>query len=382
VPRESGRQTGSVPSCVTSLSSACQGKRAASSTSECSMSPTSRRRSPNPTILDVAAVAGVSKSVVSRVLSDSPSVSDRSRAAVLSAIEKIGYRPNAAARTLVRRRSQAVGVLVTDVLNPFLVELVDGMGPVAEARGYSLLLLNAKAGENSEEAALNKLLEFQVDGIVCDPVELKRSALLAASQTTALMLLTRTPSLPRVDSIVVNDHAGAALVVDHLAALGHRRIAMVGDTSQRAGTDRMRGYHEAMSARGLSAEVQIVAGGFTEAGGYRAAEQLLNMRPKARPTAIFAANDYSALGVLDAAAAAGLLVPRDLSVVGYDDISVARMHLISLTTVRQAAAEIGAAALDSVLRRMEEPDRPARKVVLTPELIERRTSGPAPSELN
>lgn len=342
------------------------------------MSLPNSRRSPNPTILDVAAVAGVSKSVVSRVLRDSPSVSDRSRAAVLGAIQKIGYRPNAAARTLVQRRSQAVGVLVTDVLNPFFIELVDGMGPVAEARGYSLLLLNAKPGASSEEAALNKLLEFQVDGIVCDPVRLGRGALLAASQTTALMLLTRTPSLPRVDSIVVDDRAGAALVVDHLAALGHRRIAMVGDASQRAGTDRMRGYREAMSARGLSHEIQIVPGGFTEAGGYQGAEQLLNAHPSSRPTAIFAANDYSALGVLDAAAAAGLTVPRDVSVVGYDDISVAQLRLISLTTVRQAVAEIGAAALDSIVKRIEEPDRPARKVVLAPKLVERATSGPPP----
>jgi LacI family transcriptional regulator len=175
----------------------------------------------------------------------------------------------------------------------------------------------------------------------------------------------------------VNDRAGAALVVDHLAALGHRRIAMVGDASQRAGTDRMRGYREAMSAHGLSNGIQIVPGGFTEAGGYRGAEQLLNAPPKSRPTAIFAANDYSALGVLDAAAAAGLAVPRDLSVVGYDDISVAQLRLISLTTVRQAVAEIGAAALDAIVTRIQEPDRPARKVVLAPKLVQRSTSGPA-----
>jgi DNA-binding LacI/PurR family transcriptional regulator len=159
--------------------------------------------------------------------------------------------------------------------------------------------------------------------------------------------------------------------------LGHRRIAMVGDASQRAGTDRMRGYREAMSAHGLSNGIQIVPGGFTEAGGYRGAEQLLNAPPKSRPTAIFAANDYSALGVLDAAAAAGLAVPRDLSVVGYDDISVAQLRLISLTTVRQAVAEIGAAALDAIVTRIQEPDRPARKVVLAPKLVQRSTSGPA-----
>lgn len=296
----------------------------------------------------------------------------------MQAIEKIGYRPNAAARTLVQRRSGAVGVLVTDVLNPFFAELIDAMGPVAETRTYSLLLLNAKAGASSEEAALNKLLEFQVDGIVCDPVDLRRSALLAAAQTTALMLLTRTPALPRVDSVVVNDRSGAALVVEHLSDLGHRRIAMVGDTSQRAGTDRMRGYRETMEAHGLSDHVQIVSGGFTEAGGYEAAKQLLGAPPKRRPTAIFAANDYSALGVLDAAAAAGLNVPRDVSVVGYDDISVARMRMISLTTVRQAVPEMGVAAMDAVLTRIEEPNRPARKIVLEPTLVKRATTGPPP----
>lgn len=328
----------------------------------------------NPTIRDVAARAGVSKSSVSRVLQGSPLVSESSREAVLRAVEELGYRPNAAARTLVSRRSNAIGVLLTDLRNPFLMEIVDGIEPVAEKYGYTVLVVSGKRHSRAEASALHRLLELRVDGIICDTVKLDRQALLEATRATPIATLTRTPELPRVDSVVTDDRAGAALVVEHLAGLGHRHIAMVADMQERAGLDRVRGYKDTMTALGLADEIHVVPGDFTEEGGHRGAKQLF--QENAAVSAIFAANDFSALGVLDAAAAAGLDVPGEISVVGYDDIAIAALPQIALTTVHQPAGRIGEAAISAVLARIEQPDRPARRIVMEPRLVERATTGP------
>jgi DNA-binding LacI/PurR family transcriptional regulator len=329
----------------------------------------------NPTIKDVAARAGVSKSSVSRVLQGSSLVSEASREAVLRAMDELGYRPNAAARTLVSSRSNTIGVLLTDLRNPFLIEIVEGIEPVAEQHGYTVLVVSGKRQSRAEASALHKLLELRVDGIVCDTTRLDRQALLDAARATPIATLTRTPEVPRVDSVVTDDPAGAALVVDHLTGLGHRHIALVADTQERAGLDRIRGYEEAMRAHGLGEEIRIVPADFTQAGGRAGGERLF---AEDRPvTAVFAANDFSALGVLEAAAAAGLDVPGDVSVVGYDDISLAAQARVSLTTVHQPAQRIGEAAVKAVLARIEQPERPARRIVMEPRLVARGTTGPA-----
>jgi DNA-binding LacI/PurR family transcriptional regulator len=326
----------------------------------------------SPTIHDVAALAGVSKSSVSRVLRNSPLVSAESRDAVLRAIEELGYLPNSAARTLVRRQSNVIGVHVTDLHNPLFAEIVDGIEPIARARGYTLIVSSAKHSSGEESSVLNKLLELRVDGIICDTAKLHRRALQDAARSTPVAILTRTPELPRVDSVVTDDRAGAALVAEYLAGLGHRRISFVADVTERAGLDRIQGYKDAMVKLNLADEIEIVPGGFTAAGGYEGARQLLDRDE--RPTAIFAANDFAALGVLDAASAVGVEVPADLSVVGYDDIWIASFAGIALTTVHQSARKIGEAAIEAVLARIEQPDRPARRVVLPPRLVERATA--------
>ncbi len=331
-----------------------------------------------PTIRDVAAHAGVSKSLVSRVLHDSPLVSEPRRAAVLRSIEELGYRPNAAARTLVRRRSGAIAVLVSDLHNLFLPEVIAGLDPELARRGYTTVIVTGRHSEQAELEGLHRVLELRVDGIVCAMPGLGRDALLDAARSTALVTLTRTPELPRVDSIVNDDYAGATIAVEHLAGLGHRRIAMIGDTEERAGADRIRGYQRAMTTLGLADEIVILPGGFTEAGGYRAATQLLSRRPPAI-TAMFVASDLAALGVLDAAVDAGTDVPGQLSVVGYDNTPLAALRQIALSTIDQTASEIGALAADVLLTRIEQPNRRARRIVIPPTLVPRRTSGPPPA---
>ncbi len=327
-----------------------------------------------PTIHDVAARAGVSKSLVSRVFRNSPRVSDASRAAVQRAAQELGYHPNAAARTLVRRRSHAVGILVTDLRNLFLPDLAAGLDPVLEARAYTTFVVTGKHQQQTEEAALARLLELRVDGIVCATARLGRTSLREAARSTPIVNLTRTPQVPHIDSVVGDDHRGATLVVEHLVALGHQRIAMIGDTEERAGADRIRGYRDAMRAAGHAGNTRVVPGGFTESGGYRAATELL--RRAGRPTAVFVASDLAAFGVLDAAVALGVAVPEQLSVVGYDNTAIAALRHIDLSSVDQAAARIGASAAHALLDRIAHPDRRAQRIVIAPTLVPRGSCGP------
>jgi DNA-binding LacI/PurR family transcriptional regulator len=327
-----------------------------------------------PTIKDVAARAGVSKSLVSRVLRESPRVSAERRAAVLRAVEELGYRPNAAARTLVRRRSHVIAVLVTDLHNLFLPEVLAGLDSVLEPAGYTTFVVSGKRRAHTEEEALSRLLEMRVDGVVCATARLKRGTLDAASREAAIVNLTRVPQLPGVDSVVGNDRAGARLVVEHLIELGHRDIAMIGDTEERAGADRIRGYRAAMRRAGLLEHIRVVPGGFTESGGHHATLALL--RAASPPSAVVVASDLAALGALDAAVDAGIAVPRQLSIAGYDNTPFAALRHIGLTSVDQSATELGAVAAAALLARIDRRAGPARRVVIEPTLVPRATTGP------
>jgi DNA-binding LacI/PurR family transcriptional regulator len=328
----------------------------------------------SPTIIDVAARAGVSKSSVSRVLRGSPLVSEEARAAVLRAIEELGYRPNAAARTLVGRQSNAIGVLVSDLYNPFFPMVLDGIDAVAEEHGYTSLIVMGKRRSQTEEHALGQLLERQVDGIVAVTERLSPEALVEAARSTPLAALTRTPRIPRVDTVVSDNREGAKLVVDHLVALGHTQIAVLADVREHAGAERIEGYKAAMNGHRLAREVRVVNAPPTQRGGYDATRELL--ADVDTVTAIFAGNDMCAFGVLDALAELGMQVPHDMSVVGYDNTPIAAFRTISLTTVEQFATKIGAEAMQSVLTRLKRRDRPARHVMVPPRLIERATTAP------
>src|SRR5215472_7212070 len=318
----------------------------------------------SPTIVDVAARAGVSKSSVSRVLRGSPLVSEEARAAVLSAIEELRYRPNAAARTLARRQSHSIGVLVSDLHNPFFPMVLDGIDEVAEEHGYTSLIVRGKRRSQTEEHALGRLLELQVDGIVAVTERLSRPVIVEAARSAPLVTLTQTPRIPRVDTVVSDNREGARLVVDHMVALGHTGIAMIADVREHAGAERIEGYQAAMNRHRLARQVRVVDAPLTERGGHDATRELL--ADNGPVTAIFAGNDLCAFGVLDALAELGVRVPPDMSVAGYDNTPGAAFRAISLTTIEQFATEIGAEAMRAVLARIRRRDRPARHVMVPP----------------
>jgi DNA-binding LacI/PurR family transcriptional regulator len=330
-----------------------------------------------PTILDVAARAGVSKSLVSLVLRDAPSVSEEKRRAVLAAAAALDYRPNLVARSLVRRRSNVLGVMLSDLHNTFFADVLDGVAGRAGELGYKSLIVTGNRAPAGEAEAIETLLELRTDGLVLAAPRLERERILEAARAVPLVLISRAVSSPRVDSVTNDDQAGAALAVEHLAALGHRRIAHI-DGGRGAGAQgRRQGYLHAMRRHGLAAEARVIAGDYTEEAGAQGVEELLTSR--VRPTAIVAANDLSAIGALDSLGRQGLRVPQDVSLVGYDNTSLAGLRHIDLTTIDQPRLAMGRTAVELLLERLERRRTAPRRVVIAPSLVVRGSTAPPAS---
>ncbi len=327
-----------------------------------------------PTIHDVAARAGVSKSLVSLVLRDAPHVSDDKRRAVWQAIEELGYRPDRVARSLVSRRTRVIGVMLSDLHNPFFAEVVDGLDDEAKRAGYHPLIDTGNRAVGQEAAAVEMLLELRVDGLVLAGPQLGIGKIAEAARVAPVVIVGRATRNAAVDSVVNDDRAGVRAAVEHLAGLGHRRIAHVDGGAAPAAKVRRHAYEATMTDLGLAAHVQVARGAFTEEGGVRGTEELLDRRP--RPTAILAANDMAALGALGVLGERGLDVPGEVSLVGYDNTSIAGLQHISLTTVDQPRFEMGAAAMRLLSERLDHGRTGAEHLVMAPSLVERGTTAP------
>jgi DNA-binding LacI/PurR family transcriptional regulator len=324
-----------------------------------------------PTIETVAERAGVSKSLVSLVMRDAPNVSDTRRQKVLDAAAELGYRPNLAARSLVERRTRTLGVLVNDLHNPFHAEVIDWLHESAHERGLRLVLGTGRRDPAQEAEVLESFLAQDVDGLILLSPALPQRALARAAKQVATVVVGRDDlRAPRCDTVVNDDEAGGALPVDHLVALGHERIAHIASLGA-GGPRRREGYEAAMARHGL--EPIVAEGDFTDEGGYEGARTLLAARR--RPSAIFACNDLAAIGALTAIEEAGLSVPGDVSLVGYDNSYLARVRHISLTSVDQPRTEMGRLAVQAVTERRERPDTPARVRLVAPHLVARSSTG-------
>lgn len=325
-----------------------------------------------PTILDVAERAGVSKSLVSLVMHDSPYVSDERRAAVHEAIRELGYRPNAAARSLVQQRSYVLGVMLSNLHNPFFADLVDGIEEQSLLGGYRALFNSGKRDPQREATALETLLEFQTDGLILAGTLLDMRTINKVCQFVPTVIISRATRSLVVDSVSNDDRAGAGIAVNHLVSLGHRRIAHI-DGGTGAGAKRRRsGYKARMKQHGL--EPTIVAGSYTEQGGSQGVTRLLEM--DSHPTAILAANDLAALGCLQALSDAGRTVPDDVSLVGYDNAWLAELRHVSLTTIDQPREVMGMTAVKLLIERLDEGRTEPKHIVLPPSLVVRSTTAP------
>lgn len=329
-----------------------------------------------PTILDVAERAGVSKSLVSLVMREPQRVSESSRAAVLTAAEELGYRPNAVARSLVQRKTKVVGVVLSDLHNPFFADVADGIEEAAFQRGYRAMLSSGFLEPKRERAAIETMLELRVDGLIMLGSMMKVSKIEKVATSLPVTVLGRHTRSKALDSVGVDDSAGAQEVVDHLVGLGHKKIVHIHAGTAAGAPRRRSGYEKAMKRHGLEDHIRVVQGAFTEIGGASAMNAILDSGDL--PTAVFAPNDFAALGAMEAIDAAGLDIPEVISLVGYDDLALSSLPRIGLTTIGQPRADLGRQAVHLVLERLEDGREKARHVVVPPKLVVRSTTGPPP----
>lgn len=339
------------------------------------------------TIVDVAAHAQVSTTAVSKVMRNAYGVSPAMREKVNAAIAELGYRPRAAARGM-RGRTYTIGVVLPDIRNPFFPDIVDGISGFLRDTEYQVMIgtgtrMNVPGVSATDAEAELRLIDSMadrgMDGMILVAPAATQKRVDEAAAGVPIVVIGRHMRSARHDTVVDDDARGAALVVDHLAGLGHRRIAHIDQREPDAGRAatmpnavRTRGYRDAMAAHGLTPDV--VSTGYTEEGGYLGAKQLLARAEP--PTAVFAGADIVAMGVLTAVAEAGLRVPEDLSVAGYDNTSFAALGPIGLTSVDQAGHQIGADAARLLQERIAHRERPSTFITTSPGLVVRRTTAP------
>lgn len=336
-----------------------------------------------PTLEEVARLAGVSRSTVSRVINAHPNVQPDTRERVWQAIRALGYQPHAVARSLVTNRTQIVSVIIPEAVttlftDPFFPLLLRGTTEACNAHQYQLMLSLFTACHDRQEMYQRVLYGGYLDGVIV-------AAASAGDPLIPDLLRDRIPFVSvgrypdeRANYVDADNAGGARMAVEHLIRLGHQRIATIsGPMDMVAGQDRLSGYRQAMEAHRIPVQENlIIYGDFTEAGGFSAAQRLLPVAP----TAIFAANDTMAVGALKMLREAGLRVPQDIALVGFDDIPIASAIEPSLTTVRQPIVRLGSMAVEvllSIIADTSENEMSVQRIVLPTELVIRGSCGSA-----
>jgi LacI family transcriptional regulator len=305
------------------------------------------------TIRDVAREAGVSVATVSRVLNASGPVGEETRQRILSIASRLRYTPDGAARSLITRRTNTLGVLLPDLYGEFFSEVIRGIDPTAQRAGYHILVSRAHNEKRELEAAM-RAMRGRVDGLVVMSPDIDAEALVAnLPDDCPVVLLNCVVEGGQFDSLNIDNYGGSYAMVNHLVGLGHTRIAFIaGHERNHDAAERLRGYRAAMANARLKRNAEWERrGDFTEESGYRAAIALAGMSE--RPTAIFAANDSMAVGALSGLREAGLRVPDDVAVAGFDDIPIARYLSPPLTSVHVAISELGERATRTLLHAIE-----------------------------
>lgn len=332
------------------------------------------------TIVDVARAAGVSTATVSRVLNGNARVNPLIAAKVQQAIETLDYRPSQAARTLRTQRGRVWALIIPDVCNPHFTEMVRGIEDVAYAAGYSLILCNTDANAEKEQNYLELALAEHVAGIVLAPTG-PPPALIARilERGASIVTVDRKLSSSQLDGVFVNNAVGAEQAVDHLVARGYSRLACItGPLDTTTGRDRLAGFLTALERHGRAsgADALVRTGDFRESSGQREMEALLAL-PE-RPDAVLVGNNLMTLGALKAVVAAGLDIPGDIAMIGFDDSSWNAVVHPPLSCIAQPAYDLGVESARLLLGRIEGYHGPAREVMLAPTLRIRASTTAAP----
>ena len=327
------------------------------------------------TIKDVAREAGVSVATVSRVWNEAAFVSPETRQRVAAVATRMGYSPHGAARSLITRTTHTLGVLLPDLYGEFFSEIIRGIDHTAQAAGYHILVSSSHDSKDEIDAALRSM-RGRVDGMIIMSPDLEAQQTLHALQGSfPVVLLNGGAESKAFDTITIENHEGAREMALHLVARGHTRIAMIcGPRRNYDAAERLRGYQSALTESGIAlAESLVVQGDFSELAGHRAVKQLLDLQH--RPTAIFAANDSMAIGALSALREAGLRVPEDIAVAGFDDIPMARYMNPPLSTVHVDISKLGERAAALLLSSLHQGPRPREQLQLSTTLVIRSSCG-------
>lgn len=324
------------------------------------------------TIRDVAEAAQVSISTVSHVINETRYVRPETRDRVLQAMDQLNYRRNRLASSLRNRKTQTIGVLLPNSANPYFAEVLLGIESKCYLNEYNIIMGNAIDNPDRELRYLNVLLSRQVEGILLISAgDLEKSIDLLNKYEMPVVMVDRATERPTTDQIYTDNPGGGRLATEYLISLGHHRIACItGPSVVTPSAERIQGYRDALAAANIPiVDDYIIGGDFQHEGGFAAAQALMALPTP--PTAIFACNDLMAVGAIAAVQSSGRRVPDDVSVVGYDDISLASYTNPRLTTIHQPAQEVGQLAVERLLQRINNPDGEAHYDILPVSLVER-----------
>ena len=330
------------------------------------------------TIKQVAHEAGVSVGTVSNVLNEQPGVHPDNKGKVLAAIEKLQYTPNRAARMLKTNRSQSISLIVPDITNPFYAELARGVEDAAVEKNFTVVLCNSDRSEEKERTYIDLMLQNGSDGIIIVKPHLKRLELIELQKRCGVVLVDiHEGMVPDINVVNADDYHGELEAMGHLYNLGHRRIGFLcGQLDGKSDQERLRAYKDAHIAWGLPVEDDLIAcGSYSLDHGHSGSHELLS-QPN-RPTALVCSNDVLAIGAFRAAHDLGLSIPKDISIVGYDDIAMSTACTPQLTTVHRPKYEIGEQSTDMLIRCLTENAEPEHRLLSGHLVVRSSTAKPA-----
>jgi LacI family transcriptional regulator len=333
------------------------------------------------TIKDIAKIAHVSNTTVSRALNNQSRIRNETKERILSIAKELSYRPDFIARSLVMKRTKTLGLVITTIANPFYTELAQGIEATARKLGYNIILCSTQSDLGTERLDIEMLRSKGVDGIILTSAHMGDPNIVElAEEGFPIVLVNRRTYDPMVRGLVdyvgIDNIQGGFWAVEHLIKLGHRRIGIIGGSSESSvGFERLEGGKRALTAYGLKQiDDYFLEGDFLKESGYRGGMKFIKMADP--PTAVFAANDYMALGTYQAVMEEGLKVPEEIAIVGFNDIEFTSMKGIELTTIGQKKYEMGALSVENLVEKIEgRKVHPPQEIILKPELIIRRTCG-------
>ena len=334
--------------------------------------------SDNPTMQEVARVAGVSKATVSRVLNNSSRISEKTRSRVQEVIKSLNYEPNYIARSLSKQRTHSIGVILEDIMNPFFTEVAKGIETVLKENGYTMLVTSSGFVYEEELELTRTLLRYRVDGILITPVQADSLAInILKARKIPFFVMNAKSEEPDVSWIDSDNLSGSYMAVQHLLKLGHRRFICLYSNKLQGTRDRLEGFKRGIVEKGLQVSDQVLLGdaAFREDGYNLIQRYIRDHGVESMPSAIVAVNDTTAIGAMDCLLEHGMRIPEDVSIIGYDDIYLASLTRVPLTTVHQSKFRMGGIAAKGLLEIIRNPDGApeAHHFLIHPKLVVRES---------